>query len=745
MKAVVINCSAPHYNLGARKCADWLRELGYQTHYHDGDPGMWELDADLVALSCIFSWHAPLARTIALRMKEHAEVWAGGPGLFTLAHWWQKETGLNVVRGLDSRFDRQRGHYKMCFASRGCPVNCSFSVTGDTYIHTRYGWEMINTVRSRLSTPEIRCINGTAISIYPLYEPIATLYGEAIATDFLDEGLRPVYDVALNNGLSLRATAEHPLLCVDEGNEQLVWKRVSDIVSGEIVALRCPDLLPTRYVELGKPSLRAKSEIHCASGYHLPPLLNEDLGWLIGFLIGDGNIPVDGRPAIHFAVTAPIKERLSRIIEEQFGLALTMSAASNTEHMEHGWVYSRPVREFFTQVLGIDPADKLRVPSVIFASPRSVIEAFLNGLFDADGHKPVNRKTPYLTTISRQLANEVALLMLSLGQFPQIHTFVSRGFKLSRHYRVSQRRKDFIPSTHALYKSEKSGLWYWRTQRGKERRFIERQTLRESGLEHPLNQPGWFYTTVTSIVPAGEQRVYDLTVPEGHAFIANGVVAHNCIVPRLEGLTFSFDPDFIPAPVLCDNNLSALPVDYQQHIITRYQQFGVPLLDANSGFEPRTFDEMTYKRWKPLLRGPWRFAFDEMREREDVQRMMLSTSLRDESPRRKQVYCLIENEPIETCYERAMHILDWGGEPFVQYMLPLNWLGDPTMLRPRFDWTYQLGKDFMRYFNRHLWRSFPIWEYRPRQDESLPFVNLRSLKTILFPDEARSSLAQMER
>jgi hypothetical protein len=344
MKAVVINCSAPHYNLGARKCADWLRELGYQTHYHDGDPGMWELDADLVALSCIFSWHALLAHTIALRMKERAEVWAGGPGLFALARWWQKETGLNVVRGLDSRFDRQRGHYKMCFASRGCPVGCSF-----------------------------------------------------------------------------------------------------------------------------------------------------------------------------------------------------------------------------------------------------------------------------------------------------------------------------------------------------------------------------------------------------------------CLVPRLEGLTFSFDPHFIPAPVLCDNNLSALPVDYQQHIITRYRESGVPLLDANSGFEPRTFDELTYMRWKSILRGPWRFALDEMRELPDVERMMLSTSLRDESPRRKQVYCLIGNEPIATCYERVMHILDWGGEPFVQYVLPLNWLGDPTMLRPRFDWTYQLGKDFMRYFNRHLWRSFPIWEYRPRQNESLPFVHLRSPKTILFPDETRSSLAQMER
>jgi hypothetical protein len=124
--------------------------------------------------------------------------------------------------------------------------------------------------------------------------------------------------------------------------------------------------------------------------------------------------------------------------------------------------------------------------------------------------------------------------------------------------------------------------------------------------------------------------------------------------------------------------------------------------------------------------------------------MMLSTGLRDESPRRKQVYCLIGNEPVEACYERAIQIIAWGGEPFVQYVLPLNWLGDPSTLHPRFDWTYRLGKDFMRYFNRHLWRSFPIWEYRPRQDEAPPFVHLRSPKTIHFPDEMREDLVRRE-
>lgn len=132
-----------------------------------------------------------------------------------------------------------------------------------------------------------------------------------------------------------------------------------------------------------------------------------------------------------------------------------------------------------------------------------------------------------------------------------------------------------------------------------------------------------------------------------------------CIVPRIEGTTFTLDWDFEPAPVLCDNNLSALPVEFQKHIIARYQETATPLKDANSGFEPRTFDGGTYERWKPILMGPWRFAYDDMQETEQVKVMM--ALLKRESPRQKRVYCLVGNEPYEQCHERAQKIIEWGG------------------------------------------------------------------------------------
>lgn len=319
MRVAVVNCSPGHYNLGALKLADWLQEQGHSVDAYRGDPGMFALGYDLVCLSVIFSWNAPTARDIAMRVRDYSDVWAGGPGLFALAHWWEKETGISAQRGLDWRFERQRGDYKATFASRGCPVNC------------------------------------------------------------------------------------------------------------------------------------------------------------------------------------------------------------------------------------------------------------------------------------------------------------------------------------------------------------------------------WF-----------------------------------CIVPKVEGVEFTLDPEFQPAPILCDNNLSALPAEYQEHIIARYQASGVPLKDANSGFEPMTFDEDTYRRWKPILRGPWRFALDEMRELEDVRRMM--AILKDEKSKRKRVYVLIGNEPIEACYERALKVLEWGGEPYCQPLLPLNYLGGP--IRARHDWTEQLLRDFARYFNRFLWKYVPLSEYSNRKGETPPFARI---------------------
>jgi hypothetical protein len=235
--------------------------------------------------------------------------------------------------------------------------------------------------------------------------------------------------------------------------------------------------------------------------------------------------------------------------------------------------------------------------------------------------------------------------------------------------------------------------------------------LREQGYEVHAGGPGMF---------ARQQYLQDVAEIGGEV---NALVRHNpdatmasrgcpvgcyfCIVPKMEGKEFTLIPNFIPRPILCDNNLSALPVVYQEYIIEKYRKYDMPLLDANSGFEPRTFDEGTYRRWKVINKGAWRFGYDETSETDDVYHM--TQILRNEPAPIKRVYVLIGNEPFEACYERIQKVIEWGCEPYAQPMIALNALQRKPIIRH--DWTRQKLTDLARWTNRWLWRTVPFSEY----------------------------------
>lgn len=193
------------------------------------------------------------------------------------------------------------------------------------------------------------------------------------------------------------------------------------------------------------------------------------------------------------------------------------------------------------------------------------------------------------------------------------------------------------------------------------------------------------------------------------------VGCHFCIVPAMEGREFTLLPDFPVRPVLCDNNLSALPVDYQLHVIRRYRDAGVSLLDANSGFEPRTFTPDVYARWKPLIDaggGPWRFAYDDLQERAEVHAVM--RMLVDVRPKRKRVYLLIGNEPFAECMQRIQEVIDHGCEPHVQPVMKLTALVKQPWVRH--DWTPQMLRDVARWANSWSWKKTAFADWDPQRN-----------------------------
>ena len=182
-----------------------------------------------------------------------------------------------------------------------------------------------------------------------------------------------------------------------------------------------------------------------------------------------------------------------------------------------------------------------------------------------------------------------------------------------------------------------------------------------------------------------------------------------CIVPSMEGRTFTLIDDFVPRPILCDNNLSALPAEFQQHIVRRYIAAGLPLEDANSGFEPRTFDLEVFERWKQINRGPWRFALDDAGDLPHVLRVLDMLKGRVRSPNKKRVYVLIGNEPYDACMDRINIVLDRGAQPHVQPLIKLNALEKVPWVRH--DWTRTKLMDVTRWANRFLYKYCEFDEY----------------------------------
>lgn len=183
-----------------------------------------------------------------------------------------------------------------------------------------------------------------------------------------------------------------------------------------------------------------------------------------------------------------------------------------------------------------------------------------------------------------------------------------------------------------------------------------------------------------------------------------------CSVTPMEGAGFTARTDFEPRPILTDNNLSALSAEQQQYIIDRYIAADVPLLDANSGFEPKTFDREVFDRWRPINRGPWRFGSDETLERRDVERVIAMLRTAGMGPRRIQVYTMIGHEPFAECMARIQHVIDQGGEPYVQPIMKLNALRKEPWIRH--DWNRQLLGQVQRWANRWTWKTAPFAEYR---------------------------------
>jgi stage V sporulation protein R len=235
----------------------------------------------------------------------------------------------------------------------------------------------------------------------------------------------------------------------------------------------------------------------------VPAELNEELAWFLGYFVGDGNLNKSG-----IGLTTGDEElarRLCSSVESLFGLRASLKLDTSEGHSR--WrvvVHSRELWRVL-EAVGVNLGDKARakkIPAPVLRSPESVMSAFLRGYFDADAYAgPEGVK---LSSASEELIRTVQIVLLNYGvlsrqrrqpyDITQLEitgasaaTFLNRvGFSLAR-------------KRHALRSYVESHRWFCREETADEIVSVERR----------------------------RNDVYDITVEEKHAYVANGFVNHN--------------------------------------------------------------------------------------------------------------------------------------------------------------------------------------------------------------------------
>jgi hypothetical protein len=147
-----------------------------------------------------------------------------------------------------------------------------------------------------------------------------------------------------------------------------------------------------------------------------------------------------------------------------------------------------------------------------------------------------------------------------------------------------------------------------------------------------------------------------------------------CIVPAMEGREFTLLPDFPVRPVLCDNNLSALPAGLSGPHHPALPGGRRAAARREQGFEPITFTPDVYARWKPLVNAGRRAVALRLRRDEGSARrcargdaMLAGRAAEAEAGLRAD-----RQRALRRVHGADQEVIDHGCEPHVQPYMKLN-------------------------------------------------------------------------
>jgi deoxycytidine triphosphate deaminase len=372
---------------------------------------------------------------------------------------------------------------------------------------------------------------------------------------FIPQGKKEVFELRTRAGLRIRATANHPFLKLKG------WVPLSDLRPGDRIA--------------------AARDIPVFGKTPIPD-------WeasLLGLMISEGQCDTPGHSPTYTTADPAMVQLLEACVadsgmgvvtfNDRYGYRLVNREGRGgiPEHNRaHVWLKKYQ--------LNVGAGEKF-VPQCVFTAPESSVRLFLQSLFSGDGSVYSSKAGAFLEyySNSRRLIEDVHHLLLRFGVFSLIREKITaigtRACKIQitdkDQIRRFAERIGFTPGSLKQQRLDFEVLPMIRARPRRRSNFdtlpaeawpiigmaarVSGVTLRSLNIRTNPNQSVPFYAAgqvalatgdlyvsplldgpmwdvVESIEPAGEEEVFDISVPTLHNFVANDLIVHNSTYAR---------------------------------------------------------------------------------------------------------------------------------------------------------------------------------------------------------------------
>lgn len=377
----------------------------------------------------------------------------------------------------------------------------------DSYIETPTGFKMIKDIKIG---DEVYSFDTTT------EKKIITTVKNTVCS-----GKKQIYKIKSKNN-ELELSEEHNIMIWDEIENKFNYKNIYDLKIGDRIAIN-KQTITENEIKLNK-DIQSFGGIN-KNGYRnsleiLPENIDEDFAELIGFMLGDGWLH-NNSVCIALGIDEEINQRYVDLLKKYSGKDVKfVKQVKKNRKLKHMYalVHSKMLREILILNGFSGNVYTKRIPQWIYNAKRTLQEAFVEGLINADGSVFTDKwdcKRYGIELANEYLIKDFKFLLQRMGY--------KTGQISTRH------RKDDCFFDGKKFDRKRSYYFYFFESENKQcKKYDKSNRLTDEYILSPI----------LSIEKTEDvEDVYDIYIDEqNHNFFANGIVVHNSVLESGRGI-----------------------------------------------------------------------------------------------------------------------------------------------------------------------------------------------------------------